>query len=315
MPINGTLIDVTPQTSSSGGGNGLIIDTNHIFADNAARDAYFDSPNPHLDELEEGVTRIAVGSGYQRWDGSTNPASYDNTNWTNVTEVIQGPQGIQGPTGAIGPIGPIGPTGAIGPTGPTGSNGTNGTNGTDGDSTVLIFQRSSSVPSTPTGGTWDGTTFTPPSSWTTSVPSGTDLLYASSVTLDGDGSTIAYSSVFQLSGSGNTAPTRTEDTYINTQADQVVANFTTTGANSADYASTQTLNIPTFSGSLYVVIAQPADEPDITSISIDGVNQAGVFTKAATNANVGGVSYSFWYSDNTLIGSIVSNAPVTITRN
>jgi hypothetical protein len=58
-----------------------------------------------------------------------------------------------------------------------------GQNGADGISTyqASIFRRSSSTPSTPTGGSYNfGTnTLTPPSGWSISVPSGTDPLYTS----------------------------------------------------------------------------------------------------------------------------------------
>lgn len=62
-------------------------DIDRVFATFAARDAYYDSPDPHLDELTQGETTILVeddGSGsavIQDWVGATNPGSYDNTNW------------------------------------------------------------------------------------------------------------------------------------------------------------------------------------------------------------------------------------------
>ena len=93
------------------GGTAFVIRNTHIFADNAARDTYFDTPDPHLDELIQGQTLIAVGAGFQRWDGPTNPATYVNTNWTDVTAVIRGPQGATGGVGPTGPTGPQGPAG------------------------------------------------------------------------------------------------------------------------------------------------------------------------------------------------------------
>ena len=93
-------------------------------------------------------------------------------------------------------------------------------------------------------------------------------------------------------GGGDTPPTRTEDTYVNTHATNVIGDYTETGANSADYAVTQTLTIPTFAGdNRYVSIAQPTNEPDITSINIGGVEQLGAFTKATGTTTVGGESY------------------------
>ncbi len=65
------------------GGSVVAIDANHIFTDNAARDTYFDSPDPHLDELTANATLIFITSTdeIQTWTGTTNPASYVNTNW------------------------------------------------------------------------------------------------------------------------------------------------------------------------------------------------------------------------------------------
>ena len=114
--------------------------------------------------------------------------------------------------------------------------------------------------------------------------------------------------------SDSTAPTRTELTYVNTQADNTVANFSTTGSNSGAYATQQTLAIPSFTGSRYVVIAQPSDEPDLTLLLIGGLDQLGTFTKSGTTAQVGGVTYEFWYSNNTLLGTTVSGTSMTINR-
>lgn len=102
-------------SESIGTGQGaLVVDSNHVFADAAARDTYFDSPDPHLDELENNATYIIVGSGFQLWQGATNPASYLNTNWLDVTGLIRGPQGNAGTNGVDG------------------TDGTNGTDGADG---------------------------------------------------------------------------------------------------------------------------------------------------------------------------------------
>ena len=112
----------------------------------------------------------------------------------------------------------------------------------------------------------------------------------------------------------DTTPSLTEHTYINNQDDNVVANFTTTGGNSEAYTATQTINIPTFTGSDYVGIAQPTSENDITSLVIDGVEQLGAFTKGTGTISLSGVSYEVWFSNNELTGSIVSDAPIIITR-
>ena len=63
----------------------LAIDSNHIFADNAARDAYFTS---HSNEQTVGVF-ISVGEGYEQWNG---------TSWVDMTAVVTGPSGTQANT-------------------------------------------------------------------------------------------------------------------------------------------------------------------------------------------------------------------------
>lgn len=73
----------------SGGGGGLVINPNHIFADNIARDNYF-TTNPT--EKVTGIY-ISVGTGFQQWDG---------TAWIDKTAVVTGPIGPIGLTGADG---------------------------------------------------------------------------------------------------------------------------------------------------------------------------------------------------------------------
>jgi hypothetical protein len=61
--------------------------------------------------------------------------------------------------------------------------GQDGANGTDGLSVaeVSVFKRATSAPATPTGGSFDFSTntLTPPSTWSATVPSGTDPVYIS----------------------------------------------------------------------------------------------------------------------------------------
>lgn len=64
-----------PNPSYGGGGGSFVINDDHFFADNNARDTYFTA---HPDELETG-TLIKVGTEYQQYNG---------TSWTNVTAVI-----------------------------------------------------------------------------------------------------------------------------------------------------------------------------------------------------------------------------------
>lgn len=106
--------DVKEIANFDQGGGGFTIDQNHFFADNAARDTYFDSPDPHLDELVSRETIISVGAGFQRWDGATNPGTYVNTNWTTITGLVTGPAGSQGTQGPAGPAGAAGSDGADG---------------------------------------------------------------------------------------------------------------------------------------------------------------------------------------------------------
>ena len=88
-----------------------------------------------------------------------------------------------------------------------GGSGTPGQDGEDGDSVRLIFRRSSTaLTDVPTGGSWNGRTFTAPDDWTTSIPSGTDQLYAVSVELDGDNTSIRYSTPFPAQGERGRTP-------------------------------------------------------------------------------------------------------------
>ena len=77
--------------------------------------------------------------------------------------------------------------------GPQGPAGTNGTNGTDGDSIVVlkIYKRSAGMPSNPIGGSYvfDTNTLTPPSGWSSGVPSGTDPCWVSHGTASVTGTT------------------------------------------------------------------------------------------------------------------------------
>ena len=82
-------------SSSLGGGNGIPTE-DHIFTDAASRDAYFNTPDPHLDELITGtpifVGNVTLPSGstgtvVQEWGGQSSPASYDNTEWINGSTI------------------------------------------------------------------------------------------------------------------------------------------------------------------------------------------------------------------------------------
>ena len=76
---------------------GLVININHIFADNIARDNYF-TTNPT--EKVTGIY-ISVGTGFQQWDGTT---------WLDKTAVVTGPMGATGIPGVDGVGVPVGGT-------------------------------------------------------------------------------------------------------------------------------------------------------------------------------------------------------------
>lgn len=78
---------------SASSGGGLAIDSNHVFANDGARDTYFAA---HKDELQKGKTFISNGNKFELWDGDTNPTVYSNANWQDKTAVIQGPEGPAG---------------------------------------------------------------------------------------------------------------------------------------------------------------------------------------------------------------------------
>ena len=84
-----------------------------------------------------------------------------------------------------------------------GIDGLDGQEGADGLSTFLasVFKRSTSTPSTPSGGSYNfGTnTLTAPSGWSTSVPSGSDPLYTSTALASVQGVTGTDSSLSWVS--------------------------------------------------------------------------------------------------------------------
>ena len=78
----------------------------------------------------------------------------------------------------------------------------------------IIYQRSSTSLSTrPSGGSWDGSVFTPPNDWTIGVPDGSDALYGVTTTLGTDGTTITYSIPFLIGGAATVAATPWTLTY------------------------------------------------------------------------------------------------------
>ncbi len=154
-----------------------------------------------------------------------------------------------------------------------------------------------------------------------------DGIQTQSVTLAGISTSAQGTVTFQLSGThaGGTVTSNTvtidvrnlqaqELTYVDFQADRLPASFTAAGASSAEFQQSQSLSIPTFTGSQYVVIGQPQNEDDITSLLIGGLDQLGTFEKVTGTTTIGGVVYEFYYSRNTLLGSVVSGVQLTINR-
>ena len=97
-------------------------------------------------------------------------------------------------------------TGDKGQQGERGQAGTGGVgSGTNGDSSVYIYQRATSPPANPSGGTWDHATdtYTAPSGWEKSEQdaTGSGLLYGAVVTLSGSTNVVTYTNTIQLEGS------------------------------------------------------------------------------------------------------------------
>ena len=139
-------------------------------------------------------------------------------------------------------------------TGPSG-----GASGEDGDSFVLIYQKTNTEPDTPMAGTWDGTTFGPPSNWSTTVPGGNEPLFASVAKLDGDGTTITYSDVFRMTGIAGTNGVSIDLVYRRSSTNLATAPPTTglTATNGVLSAAPSgwDLNVPSGSDDLYISIA------------------------------------------------------------
>jgi len=98
----------------------------------------------------------------------------------------------------VGHFGTDGADGADGADGTNGTDGTDGTNGTDGTSYFPIFIRQSSEPSK-AAGTISSGTYSPPSGWTLSVPTGSDILWTQPIVIV-PGSNPTSGGVFQAAG-------------------------------------------------------------------------------------------------------------------
>lgn len=120
------LADITQQIADGTIGAGLVIDPNHIFAGNTARDTYF-TAHPAEKIVN---TFISVGTVFQQWDGST---------WMDKTAVVKGPKGDTGAAGANGTNGVKGDTGAAGAQGQAGYTPVKGVDYFDGEDGVSTF--------------------------------------------------------------------------------------------------------------------------------------------------------------------------------
>ncbi len=79
-------------------------------------------------------------------------------------------------------------------------------------------------------------------------------------------------------------------------------------------SGSQTFTLPVWAGQEHVVIAQKGTEPSITSVDIDGTNQFRGFTLTKDAFLVNSQQFDALVSDQSLDGSVMSGARVTIGR-
>ena len=159
----------------------------------------------HNDPPSPGIGEFTYGTKYR-----VNPTTQSGTVipiWGTVY-LFSGPRGSQG---SDGPTGPDGPTGA---TGAAGSTGQQGDQGAQGEYIIQIFRNATSIPSTPTGGSYnvDTAALTPPTDWTAdpTTPGATELTYISQDTINPATQTGAitpsWSPPFQAGAAGPQGP-------------------------------------------------------------------------------------------------------------
>ena len=103
--------------------------------------------------------------------------------------------------------------------------------------------------------------------------------------------------------------------YYDTQVSSDPSTFDAANAESTPATSgTQTITIPTYTGSEHFVIAQLNSDPAITSIIIGGVEQFGGFTPTTDAFVFNSGTYNAWVSNQALLGSVMSGVSVTIGR-
>ena len=155
-----------------------------------------------------GLNGSAIGVIYRRSSGvlTTAPSNTGITQTNGALNNIPTDWSRTVPTGTTslyGSIYSITSAGVITFAPPTLFSAINGTDGNNGRSIAVVYRRETSVPSLPTGGTWNGNDYDPPSGWHESPPSGTTTLYASVVRLSGTDETntgITYDPVIRLTG-------------------------------------------------------------------------------------------------------------------
>lgn len=99
--------------------------------------------------------------------------------------------------------------------------------------------------------------------------------------------------------------------YIAVSIDQSISAADLTTGN--DYPpNQQTLTLPTWSGNRYIVISQPEDNDDLTSISLAGLGNAiSSFMKLGYTRTVNGVQYEIWVS-NDVQGGVISGEALEV---
>ena len=90
--------------------------------------------------------------------------------------------------------------------------GPRGLIGIQGNGVIPVYQRGATQPTTPTA-TWDGVNLTVSTGWTITIPSGTDILYRSDLTLDNVALTASATGVGRWTGPVGPEPS---DTRLNT---------------------------------------------------------------------------------------------------
>ena len=114
-----------------------------------------------------------------------------------------------------------------------------------------------------------------------------------------------------------TAAALEEHVYLGVDADGDPSNFdinagTTTGP--LFVTGRQSIVMPTFTGFQYVVYAQQSNEPAVTEINIDGLNQRNAFTVNANAFQVGGQNFDAYVTNNTIDGTAFSGKRLEIVR-